>query len=54
MPDLAFPERTSAFPFAGSTMLYEGDPMKSTELRNPRRRTLLKAAAGLGGVRLGA
>src|SRR3989449_9065843 len=33
---------------------YEGDPMKSTQLRNPRRRTLLKAAASLGGVGLGA
>ena len=28
--------------------------MKSMQLRNPRRRTLLKAAAGLGGVGLGA
>ena len=28
--------------------------MKSTQLRNPRRRILLKAAAGLGGIGLGA
>src|SRR5438105_11942713 len=27
--------------------------MKSTQLRNPRRRSLLKAAAGLGGIGLG-
>src|SRR6266498_5441128 len=54
MPGPAFPGRTGLSLCGAHARCYKGDPMKSTQLRNPRRRTLLKAAAGLGGMGLGA
>src|SRR5207237_10683933 len=50
----AFPDGPALSPCRAHACSYEGEPMKSTQLRNPRRRTLLKAAASLGGVGLGA
>src|SRR6266566_6467891 len=52
MAGLAF--SGSGHPYASAhARSYEGTPMKSTQLCNPRRRTLLKAAAGFGGIGLG-